>query len=199
MFKRPRRYIKLTPKKLPYVVQRKGWTTILTLMVLPLVCALTAGFLYLLFNIDQFHPFFGGPGLNPKGPFQYLPSGLNAVIGLLVLIIMPTLLLFTCILLLDRGFRYRVILNFDGLEVRGLIFRRMIRWDEIVSIEARPNFRLPGYYAAIYVDGSNLPKRHWSNLWFGGYDMAPYMEFGGKDLVTLLRQGKRLGQAQIFS
>jgi hypothetical protein len=199
MLKRPRRYVKLTPKKLPYVVQRTWWAKLVTTLVLPIVMLLSAGFLYLLFNIDQFHPFFGGPGLNPKGPFQYLPSGLNAVIGLLVLITLPTLLLFTCVLLLDSGFRYRAILNLDGVEVRGLIFRHKIRWDEIVSIEARPNFRLPGYYAAIYVDGSNLPRRHWSSLWIGYYGIAPFMEFGGKDLVTLLRQGKRLGQAHIFS
>jgi hypothetical protein len=137
--------------------------------------------------------------LNPKGPFQYLPAGLNALIGLLTLIIMPTLFLLACILLLDRGFYYHVTLALNGIEIKGLLLHRLIRWDEITKIEAKPNFRLPGYYAAIYVDGSNLPIRHWSSLWFGYYDIAPFMEFGGKDLVTLLRQGKRMGQAQIFT
>jgi hypothetical protein len=137
------------------------------------------------------------------GPLALLPivmlkagieTGANPLTFLIVLAC-ASLFLLASIIGLDRSLGYRLILDTDGFTTKGLLFSRSFRWSEITDIVARPNYRLPGYYASWSVDGSNHPRRHWSSLWFGFYEVPPLMQIGGKELTRLLRHAKRRADA----
>jgi hypothetical protein len=40
-----------------------------------------------------------------------------------------------------------------------------------------------------------MPRRHWSSLWFGFYEVPPLMTYGGKELTRFLRHAKRRADA----
>jgi hypothetical protein len=87
---------------------------------------------------------------------------------------------------LNSVFFYRVELDREELRMIGNFYTHRLLWSEIATIRPRSNYRIPGYHVEIQVDGSNNPRRHWSNFWMLGYFIHPLMERGGKDLTRYL-------------
>lgn len=164
----PRR---LELRHLPYIVHRRIWAQWLTFAYAPLLVALS-GFLIIAVTSLEMRL-------------------------LLRLFLAPAavLFLFAAMIALDRSFRYRVIIDHDSVTISGLLFVRRFTWGEITGFRPRHNFRLPGYFASWSVDGSNHPRRHWSSLWFGFYEVPPLMAYGGKELTRLLRHAQRRASA----
>lgn len=167
----PRVPRRLERHHLPYIVHRRIWAQWITFAYAPLLFALS-GFLIIAVTALE------------------MPIGLR-------LFLFPAALFFpfAAMIALDRSFRYRVVIDHDSVTIRGLIFTRRFAWGEISGFQPRHNFRLPGYFASFTVDGSNHPRRHWSSLWFGFYDIPPLMQFGGKQLTSLLRHAQRRAAA----
>ncbi|WP_374527396.1 hypothetical protein [Novosphingobium sp.] len=92
---------------------------------------------------------------------------------------------------LNALFVYRVELDSAGLRIVGNLYCHRLRWNEIVSIRKRHNFRVPGYHVEIQIDGSQNPARHWCNFWVKGYFIHPGMEKGGAALSSYLTRKKR--------
>lgn len=95
------------------------------------------------------------------------------------------------VIALNALFTYRVELDARGLRIIGNLYTHDITWNEITLIYKRHNFRVPGYHVGIEVDGSNLPLRHWCNLWVKGYFIHPGMEKGGIALTAYLKRKRR--------
>lgn len=101
----------------------------------------------------------------------------------------------------DRSFGFQLTLDTEGVRISGLFTQRLLTWQEITDIR----FRRGRWYGsvdvykvghiAIYVDGSNNPRRHWSSLWFGYYDIPRLMKLSAKELTALLRHAKRRADA----
>ena len=48
-----------------------------------------------------------------------------------------------------------------------------------------------GHHVLIEVDGSHLPRRHWSRLWSTGYQIPAMMEQRPSELVGWLQRKRR--------
>lgn len=179
---------------LPYTVRRRWWASMITAAIVPTLAMLAVGMIYILAFMEPVPPGFGRP--RNEWLFALLSSeGLKLLLGRLAMATLAFIAAIGTLLGIDRSFGYRVIIERDGIITHGLLFRRRFAWSEITEFAARTNYRLPGYYASFKVDGSNHPRRHWSSLWFGWYDIPPLMQFGGKELTALLRHAKRRAEA----
>lgn len=151
-------------------IRRRWWAHLVMLIplgIFPVLCALMAMAAYnMLFE----------PGGWWKALFLLLGSG---VMGLAFVIALNAL------------FFYRVEIDQRGLRIIGNLYTHDLSWQEITRIYRRHNFRVPGYHVGIEVDGSNLPRRHWCNLWAAGYFIHPGMEKGGTALTAYLRRKRR--------
>ena len=160
----PRR---LELRHLPLTIHRRPWAQVITLILAIALCVL---------------------------PFVMLTAALAAEtkpVTLLIVLALSAVFLLAAVIGIDRSLGYRLILDRDSFTIKGLLFTRSFRWNEVTEIRARSNYRLPGYYASWSVDGSHHPCRHWSSLWFGYYEVPPLMQIGGKELTRLLRHAKR--------
>lgn len=164
----PRR---LELRHLPLTIHRRRWAQVITLILAVTLCVL---------------------------PFVMVTTTLETKakpITLLIDLALSSVFLLAAVIGLDRSLGYRLILDRDSFSTKGLLFTRSFHWDEVTEILARSNYRLPGYYASWTVDGSRHPRRHWSSLWFGFYEVPPLMQIGGKELTRLLRHAKRRADA----
>lgn len=151
-------------------IRRRWWAHLVMLVplgLMPMLCAVMA-----MAAVD----ILSEPGGWWKAPFLLLGSG---VMGLAFVIALNAL------------FFYRVELDQRGLRIIGNLYTHDLTWTEITLIYRRHNFRVPGYHVGIEVDGSNLPKRHWCNLWAAGYFIHPGMEKGGTALTAYLKRKRR--------
>ena len=164
----PRR---LERRNLPFVVHRRRWAQCVTLLVCAALLPL--------------------PAIMVAAAMKAEPDATM----LLFVSLLSALFLLATVIGIDRSIGYRLIVDSDGFTTKGLLFTRHFQWGEVTGFVARPNFRLPGYYASWSVDGTNHPRRHWSSLWFGFYEVPPLMEYGGKELTRLLRHAKRRASA----
>ena len=180
---------RLDGEKLPFVVKRKRWAEALAALLVPFLLALAAGSAVAAIGII---PDYVADGA--KAGFGGL---LRSLIGATVLVLMCPLCLTAAFLGMDRSFGYCVAIEQDGLRLKGVLTNRLLFWHEIRDIRLKPRIFLPTFdiyqvaHVAIYVDGSHHPRRHWSSLWFGYYDIPPLMVYGGKELTAQLRSAKR--------
>ena len=189
--RRPRQ---LKASYLPYVVRRRWWASLIAAAMVPVLAMLAVAMIYMLLFFEPVSPNFGRP--RNEWLFALLSSeGMKLMLGRLAMLALASIATIGTLLGIDRSFGYRVIIERDGIVTNGVLFRRRFAWSEITGFDARSNYRLPGYYASFKVDGLNHPRRHWSSLWFGWYDIPPLMEFGGKELTALLRHAKRRAEA----
>lgn len=164
----PRR---LERRHLPLAIHRRQWAQVSTLILCAALLLLPAVMLKVTMEIE---------------------SDLSMIV---IVTLLSAFFLLATVIGVDRSIGYRLILDAEGFTVRGLLFTRQFRWNEVTEFSARLNYRLPGYYASWSVDGSNMPRRHWSSLWFGFYEVPPLMAYGGKELTRLLRHAKRRADA----
>ncbi len=184
----------LKPSHLPYVVHRRWWASAITLAVVPVLATLACGIIYMLLFFDPVPPGFGHP--RNEWPFALLSiKGFKLILGRLAMVVFAVIAAIGSLIGIDRSLGYRVIIDANGIIIHGVLFQRRFAWREITGFDARTNYRLPGYHASFKVDGSHHPRRHWSSLWFGYYDIPPLMQFGGKELTALLRHAKRRADA----
>ena len=184
----------LKASHLPYTVRRRWWASAITAAIVPALALLAFGMVYMLLFFEPVPPGFGRP--RNEWLFALLSSeGLKLILGRLAIVALALFAAIGTLLGIDRSFGYRVIIERDCIVTHGVLFRRRFAWGEMTGFQARSNYRLPGYYASFKVDGSNHPRRHWSSLWFGLYDIPPLMQFGGKELTALLRHAKRRAEA----
>ncbi|WP_143738117.1 hypothetical protein [Erythrobacter donghaensis] len=101
------------------------------------------------------------------------------------------LMLLIVVLQLNHLFAFRLEIYPHGLRLAGNFWSHRITWQEITRIEKRHNYRAPGYHVAIEVDGSRLPRRHWSNLWWARYQIPSGMEKGAGELTDYLKRKRR--------
>ncbi|WP_324075663.1 MAG: hypothetical protein RSE14_02490 [Erythrobacter sp.] len=151
-------------------IRRRWWAHCMMLIpigVFPVLCAVMA-----MAAVD----ILAEPGGWWRAPILLIGSG---VMGLAFVIALNAL------------FTYRVELDARGLRIIGNLYTHDITWDEITQITKRHNYRAPGYHVGIEVDGSNLPVRHWCNLWVKGYLIHPGMEKGGIALTAYLKRKRR--------
>ena len=160
----PRR---LQLRHLPLTIHRRVWAQIITLLLVGPIGTLPAILV-----------------------FAGIETRANPI-ALLLILLCSAVFLLAAVIGLDRSIGYRLMIDADGFTTQGLLFTRQFRWNEVREFSARPNYRLPGYYASWTVDGSHHPRRHWSSLWFGYYEVPPLMQIGGKELTRLLRHAKR--------
>ena len=151
-------------------IRRRWWAHLLGLIMLPLFVTLgvvmgLAGFTIL-----------PEPGGWWRSPLALAGSGVGFMASAVAL---------------NALFTYRVELDARGLRIIGNLYTHDITWDEITSITKRHNYRAPGYHVGIEVDGSNLPRRHWCNMWINGYLILPGMEKGGIALTAYLKRKRR--------
>lgn len=154
----------------PIVIRRRWWAHLLNLAMTVVIGCLAAVMILAVWTM------LPGPGGWWKAPLFALGAWVM-VLG--------------CVTGLNALFTYRVELDSADLRIKGNLYTHRLRWDEIVSIRKRHNFRVPGYHVEIQVDGSNNPPRHWCNLWFKGYFIHPGMEQGGAALSTYLTRKRR--------
>jgi hypothetical protein len=164
----PRR---LELRHLPLTIHRRVWAQVITLLLVGPISTLPAILV-----------------------FAGIETRANPL-ALLLILLCSAVFLLAAVIGLDRSIGYRLIIDADGFTTRGLLFTRHFSWTEVLEFSARPNYRLPGYYASWSVDGSNHSRRHWSSLWFGFYEVPPLMQLGGKELTRLLRHAKRRADA----
>jgi hypothetical protein len=152
------------------VIRRRWWAHLVMLLplgIFPVLCAVMA-----MAAAD----ILTQPGGWWKAPFLLAGSG---VMGLAFIIALNALL------------TYRVEISVRGLRIIGNLWTHNITWNEITSIYKKHNFRVPGYQVGIEVNASNLPVRHWCNLWVKGYFIHPGMEKGGIALTAYLKRKRR--------
>jgi hypothetical protein len=101
------------------------------------------------------------------------------------------LFLLSIVLLLNVLFVYRLEVDHRSLRLLGNFWSHDISWAEIASISIRPNPRGIGHHVLIEVDGSRLPRRHWSRLWSAGYQIPTPMEKGPTELAAFLKRKRR--------
>ena len=156
---------------LPLTIHRRTWAKIITLLLVGPIAAMPAA---MVIAASKIH----------ANPLTFL-----------IVLLSSSVFLLAAVIGLDRSIGYRLIIDADGFTTTGLLFTRQFSWTELQEFSARPNHRLPGYYASWTVDGSRHPRRHWSSLWFGFYEVPPLMQIGGKELTRLLRHAKRRADA----
>ncbi len=100
-------------------------------------------------------------------------------------------MLFIVVLLLNGIFATRLEIGPTGLRMIGNFWTLSLHWSEITAIRRRINLRGIGYHVHIEVDGSNLPRRHWSGLWSVGYMIPTAMEKGPRELAAYLQRKRR--------
>lgn len=109
----------------------------------------------------------------------------------LILVACAIFMLFVVVLLLNRLFAFRIEIYPHGLRLVGNFWSHRMTWQEIMRIEKCQNFRAPGYHVEIEVDGSGLPRRHWSNLWWKRYQIPFGMEKDAGKLTAYLKRKRR--------
>lgn len=95
------------------------------------------------------------------------------------------------VMLLDLLFTYRLEVDRRGLRIIGNFWRREFVWEEVTRMTVRPNPRGIGYHVLIEVDGTHLPRRHWSRLWLAGYQLPTPMEKGPRALAAFLKRKRQ--------
>ena len=108
-----------------------------------------------------------------------------------LLLALALLMLLIAAILLNHLFTFRLEVYPHGLRLVGNFWSHRMTWQEIVRIEKRRNYRAPGYHVEIEVDGSRLPRRHWSNLWWARYQIPSGMEKGAGELAAYLKRKRR--------
>lgn len=151
-------------------IRLRWWMHLVMLLCLPVVAILGAG--------------MGHSGL------RLLSQGGGWWKGL-ILLACATFMAFVVVLLLNRIFAFRIEIDPHGLRLVGNFWSHTMTWEEITRIEKRHNFRAPGYHVEIAVDGSRLPRRHWSNLWWDRYQIPFGMEKDAGRLSEYLRRKRR--------
>lgn len=151
-------------KPQPIVIRRRWWANLLVITFIPVFGGI-AGF-----------AFFGLPLAIAKQ--QWTAAAILPVVALVFSVAL--------LIALNSLLSYRLELDRDGLRIVGNLYSHRLLWSEIATIRPRHNYRIPGFHVEIQVDGSNNPRRHWSNFWFAGYYVHPLMERGGKDLTRYL-------------
>jgi hypothetical protein len=174
---------------LPIVVHRRRWAAAIAMLLVPVVLALAALLAY------------AGVGAMPEFIAEGAKKGAVdlgwSLIGAAAWIMMIPLCLIASFLGIDRSFEYHLAIERDGLRLKGELTDRLLVWKEISEIRLKPRVFIPALdiyqvaHIAIYVDGTIHPRRHWSSLWFGYYDIPPLMECDSKELTALLRHAKR--------
>jgi hypothetical protein len=176
-------------KDFPIAVHRRLWAAAVAALIVPILLALAglsavSGVLAI--------PEYVADGINVGAT-----GTIRSLIGTAAWVLMCPLCLIAAFLGIDRSFGYRIAIERDGLRLDGVLTDRLLLWQEIRDIRLKPRVFLPIFdtyqvaHVAIYVDGSNHPRRHWSSLWFGYYDIPPLMDYGAKELTALLRHAKR--------
>jgi hypothetical protein len=107
--------------------------------------------------------------------------------------------LLALLLILNVMLTYRIEIDSRSLRLVGNFWTHAISWEEITRISKRLNPRAIGYHVLIEVDGSRLPRRHWSRLWAAGYQIPTPMEKGPAELTAYLQRKRReyLNRAQM--
>jgi hypothetical protein len=171
---------RLEASDLPYVIQRPTWAACLAFAFALLLAAGVFGILWLLAD--------------------GLTAGLHWY-PLLFGIVVMAFFGIAAVIGIDRSFGYHLAIDVEGLCITGLLTRRLLTWQEITDIRFRRGRWLASVdvymvgHVAIHVDGSNNPRRHWSSLWFGYYDIPRLMDLRAKELTALLSHAKRRADA----
>lgn len=166
---------RLTARDLPIIVKRKRWADWLVLVLTPILVALGGGFSWAAVAVPDV-----------------------AWLARLLLGTMGFLFSLGIVFAIDTLFGYTVIIDGDGITLKGRLGTRLIVWSEITrfgtwrirAVMDGPDLTL-GFQAVIHVDGSNNPKRLLRNLFFSGHFVAPFMDIGGKELVRLMAKAHR--------
>ncbi|MBX9729365.1 MAG: PH domain-containing protein [Sphingopyxis sp.] len=174
------RPVRLEASDLPYVIQRPIWAACVAFAIGLLFAASAFGILWLLAD--------------------GLAAGLHWY-QLLFSIVVMAFFGMAAVIGFDRSFGFQLTLDIEGVRISGLFTQRLLTWQEITGIR----FRRGRWYGsvdvyivghiAIQVDGSNNPRRHWSSLWFGYYDIPRLMDLRAKELTALLSHAKRRADA----
>lgn len=167
---------RLRPGDCPIVIRYAWWTKWVHLVALPLLLALTGLFalaFYYFVSVGDWAVAFG------VGLLTML-FGIGWMTGV------------------DNAFRYRLIIDVDGVRTHGNLVKRHFYWNEITHFDTWRNRTITdngviglGYQARIHVDGRNNRRRLLRNLYFAGHFTPPGLELGGKDLAALLTKAKR--------
>jgi hypothetical protein len=156
--------------KAPIVIRQRWWGHLAVMLCLPVVALLGAAMAW------------AGIGL-----FAEAGGWWKGVI----LLAFATFMMFVVVGLLNHLFTFRVEIYPHGLRLAGNFWSHRMTWQEITRIEKRHNYRAPGYHVEIEVDGSRLPRRHWSNLWWARYQIPFGMEKDAGRLAEYLRRKRR--------
>ncbi|WP_285710077.1 hypothetical protein [Erythrobacter oryzae] len=149
------------------IIRMRWWGHLLLLVCLPVFTGLAAAMGFA--GLDLLNEAGGWW----KGPLMLASAGL---------------MLFVVMLLLNGLLTYRLEVDPSGLRLIGNFWTISLRWSEITAIRRRINLRGIGYHVHIEVDGSNLPRRHWSGLWSLGYMIPTAMEKGPRELAAYLKR-----------
>lgn len=106
----------------------------------------------------------------------------------LVLILFAAITAFILLAPLNTLFTYRLEIDASGMKMVGNFWTHHFTWQEITCIRKRPNPRGLTYHVLIEVDGSHLPRRHWTHLGWGGYQIPTPMEKGPTELTAYLQR-----------
>jgi hypothetical protein len=109
----------------------------------------------------------------------------------LLLILFAAMMLYIVLIPLNTLFTYRLEIGASGVKMAGNFWTHHFTWQEITRIRKRLNYRALGYHVLIEVDGSNLPRRHWTHLGAGGYQIPTPMEKGPTELTAYLKRKRR--------
>ncbi len=152
------------------VLRMRWWGHLLLLFCLPVFGGLSAA--------------MGIAGLDLLGEAGEWWKGIFLLVG-------AGFMLFVMVLLLNGLFTYRLEIGPMGIRMIGNFWTFSLGWSEITRISRRANVRGIGYHVHIEVDGSNLPRRHWSRLWSLGYMIPTPMEKGPAELTAYLKRKRR--------
>lgn len=108
----------------------------------------------------------------------------------LLLILFAAMMLYPVLVHLNVLFTYRLEIGASGMKMVGNFWTHHFTWQEITRITKRNNYRV-GYHVLIEVDGSNLPRRHWTHLGAGGYQIPTPMGKGPTQLTAYLKRKRR--------
>ncbi|MCZ8369534.1 MAG: hypothetical protein O9293_06125 [Porphyrobacter sp.] len=152
------------------VIRMRWWGYLMLLFCIPIFAILTAA--------------MGFAGLRLIGEAGGWWKGL-------LLLASAIFMLFLEVLLLNVLFTYRLEIGASGLRIIGNFWTHSLSWTEITRIERRINLKGIGYHVAIEVDGSRLPRRHWSGLWASGYQIPTPMAKVPTELAAYLKRKRR--------
>jgi hypothetical protein len=152
-------------------IHRKMWVHIVTMITLPIVLLLPLTIAFALTD-----------------DFLRHPTDVRWIFPILFVL----MLLWISLILANTLFRYRLEVDSHGLRICGVITSKSFNWEEIESIKAYPNYRLPGYHAAIVIDKSKRPRRDWRNFWQRTYHCMPGMMKNGRELTRYLNKRRSM-------